>query len=440
MFKILIMDYPATPSAKAADEGSQKAMDEGSQKATLCARLSAEGYQLELVRSHDDMMAHIKSHQPDLILLDPHANDKAAYLACEHLRGNPNTENIPLVFLDAHPNSSSRNGEVIEGFNSGATDFINLEKGNLDETIARIQATLRIAMNANKAKRLTEQLTQMNAELYERNSQVEKELYTTRQLQQSLLPPFLKDEEDSSSQKIDGKTTEHTELSNYSKCHYKSGKLRITGVYLPCDALGGDIYDVSPFPNETVGVSIADVSGHGVPAAFITAIFKSSFYRTTHNYSEPGDILFHLNNELLQIIKTGQYVTAVYCRIYQDGRKLQYSGAGHPYPVSYNAADKSITRLKENGTPLAWFKDMEYPMGELRLDPGDKVLLFSDGVSEMKTESGAIYGEEDMIKLFVDFINDGKGDILNRIIHALSDFAQGHPLEDDISMVLIEAL
>ena len=195
MFKILTMDYPATPSAKAADEGSQKAMDEGSQKATLCARLSAEGYQLELVRSHDDMMAHIKSHQPDLILLDPHANDKAAYLACEHLRGNPNTENIPLVFLDAHPNSSSRNGEVIEGFNSGATDFINLEKGNLDETIARIQATLRIAMNANKAKRLTEQLTQMNAELYERNSQVEKELYTTRQLQQSLLPPFLKDEE-----------------------------------------------------------------------------------------------------------------------------------------------------------------------------------------------------------------------------------------------------
>lgn len=276
----------------------------------------------------------------------------------------------------------------------------------------------------------------MNAELYERNLQVEKELYVTRQLQQSLLPPFIPEE---------GDIAQSENMHRFSKCHYKDEHLRISGVYLPCDALGGDIYDVIKFSNGTLGVAIADVSGHGVPAGFITAMFKSSLYRTTHSYRAPNEVLYHLNNELADMVKTGEYVTAIYCHVHalENGkRQLDYSGAGHPYPYYYKASEDRVIALKENGTPLVWVKDMDYPMGQIQLEAGDKVLLFTDGITEMRNTKGDLYGEAALEALLLELIHKSQRQqtpILDEMIQHLSDYTQGHPLEDDLSVVLIEA-
>jgi sigma-B regulation protein RsbU (phosphoserine phosphatase) len=258
----------------------------------------------------------------------------------------------------------------------------------------------------------------------------------TRQLQQSLLPPFLQEE-------CTQEPTAEGVPANFAKCHYKDDHLRISGVYLPCDALGGDIYDVIKFPNGTVGVAVADVSGHGVPAGFITAIFKSSFYRITHNHHLPNDILFHLNNELADIIKTGEYVTAIYSRIRSDEQGagklvLDYSGAGHPYPYYYKASTGEMLRLQENGTPLVWIKNMQYPIGSITLEPGDKVLLFTDGLTEMRNTQGELYGEEALEALFLKLVREQSPHIPDAIIQHMSDYTEGHPLEDDLSLVLIE--
>lgn len=279
-------------------------------------------------------------------------------------------------------------------------------------------------------KALITQLTELNAELYNRNIQLEKELYITRQIQQSFLPPFLPAESDE----------EQIAEVSFAKRHYEDTHLRISGVYLPCDALGGDLYDIVNFGNDRIGVSIADVSGHGVPAAFITAIFKASFYRTSLNYHIPGEILYHLNNELHPIIKTGDYVTTFYCLYNRHSRELQYSGAGHPYPFLYQAKTHQLTALKENGAPLIWFKDTDYPTGTVRLSPGDKILLFTDGITEMKNSEQALFGEKALEALFLEKIESGGKNILEPMIQALSDYADGHPLQDDTSMVLIEAL
>jgi len=158
--------------------------------------------------------------------------------------------------------------------------------------------------------------------------------------------------------------------------------------------------------------------------------------------------LYHLNNELINIIKTGQYVTTVYSRLSEDEQnqgqyKMQFSGAGHPYPFYYRAETDSIERLQENGTPLAWFKGMDYPMGEITLKKGDKVLMFSDGISEMKNTRNDMYGEEALGSLFqrlVEALNAGtlSGNMLDYLLQELSDFTEGHPLDDDVSVVLIE--
>jgi serine phosphatase RsbU (regulator of sigma subunit) len=392
------------------------------------------GYELISHHSGQEMLQEIKASRPDLVLLDPAMPNQSGYKFCESMKNDPETENIPVIFMNTQP---SANGVLIKSFESGATDFISVATEST-EILARVQAAIRNKQIASQATTLASELNKMNTELYERNIQVEKELYVTRQLQQSLLPPFLKEENLEAG-------------SSLAKCHYKDEHMKISGVYLPCDALGGDIYDVIKFPNDTVGVAIADVSGHGVPAGFITAIFKSSLYRTTHTYTAPNDILFHLNNELADMVKTGEYVTAVYCHVHapqqdnleQPGKRLlEYSGAGHPYPYYYSAARDEMVALKENGTPLVWVKQMQYPMGQIALEPGDKVLLFTDGITEMRNLEGELYGEEALEALFLDLVRQSREtqvSILDALIGHLSDYTQGHPLEDDLSMVLIES-
>jgi phosphoserine phosphatase RsbU/P len=284
-----------------------------------------------------------------------------------------------------------------------------------------------VASGANKAqlKALVAELTQLNKELFERNSQIEEELYTTRQLQQSLLPAFLD---------LPG-------FDGLARCHYMDAHVRVSGLYMPCDSVGGDLYDVVTVNDNEVGVALADVSGHGVPASFITAMFKASFYRTTHHYDLPGDVLFHLNNELMDMVKTGDYITALYCRLLQKGTVLEYAGAGHPHPLHYQAKTGIITPLKENGTPLIWFKDMDYPTGSVNLATGDIVLAYTDGVTEMYDADKNLFGDERLHKIFAEAITNAKEvPILDYLIGCLSDFTQGHPLMDDLSMVLIERL
>lgn len=394
--------------------------------------LESLGYQIFSYSGTEEVLSEVKSLQPDLVLMAPMLSEGEGLKACEQLKSDPETEMIPVIFVGPEVHC---NGSRLRCFESGATDFISQDMDE-KEVVLRLQTAIRNKQVLSQAATLARQLNEMNAELYERNLQIEKGLYITRQLQQSLLPPFLPEREEPSPEGFGDIT------AGFSKRHYQDDQIRISGVYLPCDLLGGDIYDVIRFPNDTIGVAIADVSGHGVPAGFITAIFKSSFYRVTHNHSAPGDILSHLNNELADIVKTGDYVTAVYCRILPEHeperRLLEYSGAGHPYPIYYQAETKQVFRLKENGTPLVWIKDMEYPTGRILLSPGDKVLLFTDGVSEMRNASGGLYGEDALEQLFMEQLQQHSHGILEGMIRQLSDFTEGHPLEDDFSAVLIE--
>ena len=409
----------------------------------LKSSLTGLGYEWISHHVGQEVIEEIKNSQPDLVLLDPSLPDQSGYKWCERLKNDPETENIPVIFMNTQP---TRNGSLIQSFASGATDFISVAT-ECTEVLARVQAAIRNKQIACQATTLASELNKMNTELYERNIQVEKELYVTRQLQQSLLPPFLKEEQS---------PEEAGSLNSLAKCHYKDDHLKISGVYLPCDSLGGDIYDVIKFPNGTVGVAIADVSGHGVPAGFITAIFKSSLYRTTHNFSAPNDILHQLNNELADMVKTGEYVTAVYCHIHareeqqatdeqgtQTGHHLlDYSGAGHPYPFYYCAAKDEMVALQENGTPLVWVKGMEYPLGQVSLASGDKVFMFTDGITEMRNIHGDLFGDDELAALFLELVRKNRQDntsILPEIVARLSDYTQGHPLEDDVSMVLIES-
>ena len=315
---------------------------------------------------------------------------------------------------------------LIEGLHVGADDYIK-PPVTLMELVSKIQSALRSNDSLDKARELSSQLNQVNDELTQRNLQIEKELYIARQLQQSLLPRAIVKPDET---QMDGPMM--------TCVNYQDERIRVSGIYLPCDALGGDLYDVIQLQDGALGVSITDVSGHGVPAGFITAIFKTALYRSTLQHRYPSDVLYHLNNELYQLVKTGDYVTSVFVYIDAEARNLWCSGAGHPYPYLYQAATGTIVRLEKNGTPLVWVPDMPYPQDEFPLGPGDKLFLFTDGVTELRNTDGDMFGEERLADCLRDAIQTETPYINDHIITTLSDFTQGEPLADDLTMVLIE--
>ncbi len=279
-----------------------------------------------------------------------------------------------------------------------------------------------------------------------RSAQVEDELYTTRKLQQSLLPECLPD--------ADGTAAD---LSfQVSRTHFRHTKedskqhgLDIQGFYIPCDTLGGDYYDVMHHEDGTVSLLVADVSGHGITAAFVTSILKALFYQACRLHPSPDAMLTFMNNQLAKILKTGAYVTAVAARLLPDdttdsGWAMEYSIAGHPYPMLANPAHKAdadaedgCLRLQNNGFALAWFEGADFELATQPLKKGDTVVLFTDGPTEMVNPADEIYGEERLQESFVDGVAKKKAPLLDFMLQDLSDFTCGMPLNDDLSMMQI---
>ncbi|MCA9840476.1 MAG: SpoIIE family protein phosphatase [Cyanobacteria bacterium HKST-UBA03] len=424
---------------------------------TLAELLLDEGFRLKQV-SVDELpdMLTLAMEAPDIIVLNvDQPSCQPVYDWLDQLSWQPETSHTPVLLIghSSHDDmdtigSTDRTDRtdctaqtpltdealqphyyLIEGVERGASDYIRAPF-HIAELLCKVKALIRSRQAVEKARSVVSQVHEAADELVSRNLAVEKELYMARQLQQSLLPPaVLKPDENNP----DGPLMTHV--------HFENDKLRVSGVYLPCDALGGDLYDIMKLDGgKALGVSIADVSGHGLKAGFITAIYKSSLYRSTGIKTEPGDVLAHLNNELCELVKTSDYVTGLYMHIDLDTLKLKCSGAGHPYPFYYKAADNCITRLEENATPLSWVPDMPYPQDEIQLEPGDKVYMFTDGVTELNNFSGDMFGEARLKARLAELFDENPPFLNDQIITTLSDFTEGAPLADDMSMVLIEVL
>ncbi|MFN8614925.1 MAG: PP2C family protein-serine/threonine phosphatase [Vampirovibrionales bacterium] len=272
------------------------------------------------------------------------------------------------------------------------------------------------------------QWQQSQDETARRNHAVETDLYLARQLQQSLLPKPLPDP-----------TPTPLDLAFcFSKVPFHNSALTLRGLYIPSDALGGDLYDVVTYPDGSVGWLVADVSGHGIKAGFITAILKALYQQAARHHSSPADILNLLNNQLAGIINTGDYITgvAMHAAPQTNGSvTLTYSGAGHPYPIHVKPNAPTPSRLQEGSAPLVWFPDMVYTNHQLTLNTGEGVLIFTDGVTELRNQAGDLYGEERLEEEIHRLYQQGFNPLPDYLLQILSDFSEGYPLPDDLSVL-----
>lgn len=217
--------------------------------------------------------------------------------------------------------------------------------------------------------------------------------------------------------------------------------LKSSALYMPAGKVGGDLYDVIITPHQKVAVLIFDVSGHGVPAALIAAMAKMLFMHYIDQTESPAEVFTEVNRRMCRFVKSDHYLTAFLGIISPVENTMVYSKAGHVPPLVYHSRDGSVTSLKSRGFFIghsALEGIAEYFDERLVLDPGDKLLFYTDGLTEGANPESELYGSTRLVESLQKHGNKNITSILREILHDQTEFRQGCPLRDDFTILCIE--
>jgi phosphoserine phosphatase RsbU/P len=213
--------------------------------------------------------------------------------------------------------------------------------------------------------------------------------------------------------------------------------IRIEAKYLPMSAVAGDLYEILPLPRGRVLVVLADVSGHGVPAALVASMIKVAVAAEADRYDLPGEMLTGVNRALTGKFESA-YVTAC-CFVFDPARNaLSYAAAGHP-PSLLRRADGRIERLDHGGIVLTLMAAIPYTSADVPFGPGDRLLIYSDGLTETaRAGSDEFFGDAELSRLLQALAPSHN--MLDTVLEARDRWSGGAPLSDDISIVTVERL
>jgi len=167
----------------------------------------------------------------------------------------------------------------------------------------------------------------------------------------------------------------------------------VVGAWQPAGMLGGDTYDAFTFAPDVIGLSIADIAGKGLPAALLMSSLQAAVRAFALDASPPQTVCASVNRLLCGQMIAGRFATHVYLRLDASRHEIIYTNAGHNPPLLARA-DGRIDILQPSGTVLGVFPDAEYRAATLPLRSGDRLLLYTDGITEARNAAGDEYGEE----------------------------------------------
>jgi phosphoserine phosphatase RsbU/P len=249
------------------------------------------------------------------------------------------------------------------------------------------------------ARQIMERDQQLNA--------IQKELEVARRIQLSILPPEFP----------------------------RSETFQVAARYVPMTSVAGDFYDFIVADDRQAGLLIADVSGHGVPAALIASMVKLAATSQRSEAANPSGFLAGMNSALLGNTQN-QFVTAAYAHLDSQSHELRYSAAGHPPMLLLRQG--TVREIEENGLMLAAFDFAKYSNVTHRLEQGDRLLLYTDGIVEAADASGKFFGQDSLSELLRQTSTLPPSEAADRIIATVGQWAATQ--DDDLTILVCDYL
>jgi len=219
----------------------------------------------------------------------------------------------------------------------------------------------------------------------------------------------------------------------------------VAGKSIYCDETGGDYYDfieLAELGSGRLGIALGDVSGHGIGAALLMAAARGVLRsHAARHGADLGKLFEALNQHLVRDTGEGQFMTLFYAVLDAEARSLLWTSGGHDPALWLKQSGGDIEELPNTGIPLGILEETSYQQaGPIELEPGDIVLVGTDGIWEARNTEGEMYGKDRLRKLLTDSASDSAAEIHDKIVEAVRQFRQARPQEDDVTLVVIKAL
>lgn len=367
--------------------------------------LKGHGYSIETVNSPAELLAAVGGQEFDILLIDlNYARDTTSGReGLDLLSRLKEIEDAPPVVAMT---GWATVGLAVEAMQFGVSDFVEKPWTNT-RLLEILTKQVSLGRERRESRRLAaEEARAREAALLHLQEQ-EREIAEAKAIQEKLLP------------------REIPQMPGYE----------IASAWQSARLVGGDYFDILPLDEKTLGICIADVAGKGMPAALLMSNLQAAV-RGLSSLSLPPNLLCNrLNSIVYRNTESDRFITFFYAHLDGPARRLVYANAGHNAPLVVRA-DGSHQRLLEGGAVLGVFDSRNYELGSAQLAPGDRVILFTDGVTEACNSVGEEFGEARLLRLLEDHRNLSADDLQAKILAAVAEFSGGRWQDDATLLVL----
>jgi serine phosphatase RsbU (regulator of sigma subunit) len=215
----------------------------------------------------------------------------------------------------------------------------------------------------------------------------------------------------------------------------QSGFFEVATMTMPSRTVGGDYYDVITLPGDRFGITVADVSGKGLPAAMMAATMQGAFAAVAAGAPDLEELFRRINDFLCERTPSEMYATMFYGVLNRAGR-FAFVSAGHP-PSLLLRASGTVEQLDSSNFPMGLFPNVTFGVENTRLETGDSLLVYSDGVTESQNALGELFGEERLVEQIKGKSNLRPQELSAGVMAAVNDFVGAAPQADDLTLIVV---
>jgi sigma-B regulation protein RsbU (phosphoserine phosphatase) len=451
------------------------AEDSRIQAKMLIKRLESADYEVRWGNDGTEALKLIKEDPPDLIISDIEMPKMNGYELCRTVKNDAALRRIPLILLS----TLSSPEDIIEGLQAGADNYVtkpyeteyllgrvtSLLSTPIEETDAADSPAMEVNLKGRKyvvqsgrqqvlnllistfenAVEKNSELIRVNQELSSSRDKLARQNETLEVLNEQL-------EQNNARMMRDLEAAARVQHSLLPAGDVQMEKMTVAWRYIPCDELAGDFLNFFPIDDEHLALYVVDVSGHGVASSLLSVTVARSLTRQATTTSilarpdadgkivvtPPGIVAAELNQRFPMEDQGDLYFTMFYGTLNVRTGEVRYVSAGHPPPVILRASVGKAELLPAEGFAIGWIEDVEYDEESVKLAPGDRLFVFSDGVPEAMDKDLEELGDARMLKSIDETVGENLDDAVAHVKQTVDDWCRVNGPKDDVSILAVE--